>query len=272
MRGLLWSHLLASVCGGLILAGVLLGFGVVGKQRTETVPIDYSAAPPTTDGGAGTTNTEQIYLSESPGVVYIRTTLVRRVASPFIHGVEPAAAKATGSGFLISGQGFILTSFHEIEGAATDGITVEFDSDTSRRAEVIRESQADDVALLKVDMKGVPAQIRSLPIGNSRTVGVGDATLAIANPYGLDRTLSSGIVSALQRQLTAADQTSIDNVIQTDTPGSPGASGGPLLDDQGDVIGVNSQIEVSSGGDSFSVDFAIPINTVRQIIPKGVLP
>lgn len=274
MRGLVWSHLLASVCGGLVVAGVLLAFGVIGKQRTETVPINYAATPPADAGAAATTNTEQIYLSDSPGVVYIRAALSQPVTSPFIAGREAASSISTGSGFLISAKGYIITSFHEIEGADFDhGISVEFDSDTTRLAKVIDYNQADDVALLQVvDMHGVPSQVQPLPLGNSRSVGVGDSTLAIANPFGLERTLASGIVSSLQRQLVGADGTAIDDVIQTDTAFSPGANGGPLLDSSGHVIGVNSQIEVSSGGSSYMVGFAVPIDTAREIIPKGVLP
>jgi S1-C subfamily serine protease len=276
MRGLLWSHVLASVCGGLVVAGVLLGFGVIGKQRTETVPINYSA-PPTTvgDGSAQTDNTEQLYSSNAPGVVYITAKVLQRTTSPFIAGTEPASSISSGSGFLIASKaskGYILTSFHLIQGADyTRGITVAFNSETSRQAKVLEFNQTNDVALLQVDMKGVPAQIQPLSLGNSRSVEPGDSTLTISNPFGLERTLSTGIVSSLQPKLTGADGASIDDVIQTDTPTSPGSSGGPLLNASGEVIGVNSQIEVNSGGTNYLVGFAVPIETVRQIIPDGVL-
>lgn len=274
MRGLVWSHLLASICGGLLVAGVLLAFGVIGKQRTETVPIAY--APPTTPGSpVAASNTEQLYLANAPGVVSIHANITERVASPFLAGSEAAPSTSTGSGFLVSekaGHGYILTCFHVIEGAVfAHGITVQFNADSSRRAKVIEYDQTDDVALLSVAMAGVSAQIRPLRLGNSRHVAIGDSTLALANPFGAQRTLSSGLIASLQPRLNGVGG-SIDGVFETDSATGPGTSGGPLLDANGAVIGVNSQIEVNSGGSDYLVGFAVPINTVRaEIIPKGVL-
>jgi S1-C subfamily serine protease len=113
-------------------------------------------------------------------------------------------------------------------------------------------------------MTGVPDPT-PLELGDSRTVEVGDPTLAIGNPFGLDRTLTSGIVSALQRQLPAPDGTSIDNVIQTDAPVNPGSSGGPLLDAAGRVIGINSQIQSPANG-SVRITFAVPIDTAKAFL------
>jgi S1-C subfamily serine protease len=279
MRGLLWSHLLASVCGGLALAGVLLAFGVIGKQRTTTVPINYSQPPSDAGGSAQADDTEQIYDANQPGVVFIKAAITQRVTSPFIAGSETSASTSTGSGVLIASRrddghdvGYILTTFHTIEGSDLDsGITVEFNHNSRRRAKVVDYSQSFDIALLSVDMEGVPTTITPLHLGDSLSVSVGDSLLAIANPFGSDRTLSSGIVSSLAGELTAIDGTSIDSVIQTDIPASPGASGGPLLNVDGQVIGITDQIQVASGGTSYLVGFAIPINTAKSYIPKGIL-
>ncbi len=269
-NGLVWSHVLASILGGLVVAGVLLAFGVIGKQRTETVPINYSSPPADASGSGSGSSTEQIFQMEAPGVVHIRAEVRRRVTSPFIRGAETAGSTTIGSGFLISRSGLILTTCHQIEGA--NAITVEFNSDTSRQAEVMDCVPSDDVALLKVNMRGVSNQINSLTLGNSRSVSVGQNVLSIADPFGLDRTLSSGIVSAQQGQLTSADGTGIADVLQTDLPSSPGTDGGPLMDTDGNVIGINSEIEVQSGGRTYPVSFAIPIDTARSVVPKGVLP
>ena len=129
------------------------------------------------------------------------------------------------------------------------------------------------MGLLKVtNMRGVSAATSDLNLGNSRTVSVGSSVLSIANPFGLQRTLSSGIVSAEQRRLTASDGTQVSDVLQTDIPSSPGTDGSPLMNDSGTVIGINSQIEVRSGARSYPVSFAVPIDTARAIVPKGVLP
>jgi S1-C subfamily serine protease len=276
--GLVWSHLLASILGGLVVAGVLLAFGVIGKQRTETVPVQYSSTPPASASGSGAnSDTAQIYLNDGPGVVHITARILHRTTSPFVAGAEPAGSRVIGSGFLISRQGFILTTFHQIQGADfSKGISVEFNAQTTRRAEVIQYKAQYDVALLKVNMHGVSQQIPALQMGNSRQVSVGASVLAIANPYGLERTLASGIVSSLQRELVGAHGVGVNDVLQTDLAASPGTDGSPLMDDVGDVIGINSQIEVTSGGRTYPVAFAMPINTVTSsmtgIVPKGVLP
>jgi putative serine protease PepD len=274
MRGVLWSHLLASVLGGVVVAGVLLAFGVVGTRHTETVPINYATTPPVNPAGPTAGSAVALtYLTESPGVVQVRAVVGRRVTSPFIAGTERPGTVATGSGVLISRRGYIITAFHVIEGAlAADRITVSFNTDTVRRAEVIEYSQPNDVALLRVSMRGVSRRIRPLPVGNSRSVRVGDAIVTLANPYGLERTVASGIVASLQPELAGADGGGIADVIETDVSPAPGAAGGPLLDGNGNVIGIESFLEVSDGSGRFPVSFAVPINTVRTIIPRGVLP
>src|SRR5439155_15977454 len=149
-----------------------------------------------------------------------------------------------GSGFVIDREGRILTNYHVVAGAQS--VAVQFEDSKSANAKVIGVDRSDDLALLKVAPSRL--DLRPLTLGSSKTVQVGDPTLAIGNPFGYDRTLTSGIVSALQRQITAPNGFSINDVIQTDAAINPGNSGGPLLDSQGRVIGINSQIATAAGG------------------------
>ena len=181
-------------------------------------------------------------MRDAPAVVFVRAATS---GAPLAVGAAPGKGRqsgsSTGSGFLIRG-GYILTTFHIIQGAnPSSGISVQFDDAGARRATVIGANKSDDVALLRVSLAGLPA-IRPLTLGESSNVKVGDPILSIANPFGLDRTLSTGIVSALQRQIEAPSGSSVDNVIQTDAPSLPSDSGGPLLNAAGNVIGINSAI------------------------------
>ena len=172
---------------------------------------------------------------------------------------------------MIDGEGHVLTNNHVVENASK--ITVKLGaSDTQYTAEVVGADPASDLALLKVD---APAkELHPLKLGDSSAAEVGDPVVAIGNPFGLDRTVTSGIVSALQRQIQAPNGFSIDNVIQTDAAINPGNSGGPLLNAAGEVIGINSQIETGGGSQgNVGIGFAIPINTakeeIQQLEPKG---
>src|SRR6478736_4448722 len=170
---------------------------------------------------------------------------------------------------IIENAGDVLTNYHVIEGAnRSNGVSVQFEDNVTRTAVVVDQDPNNDLALLKVNTAGVP-EVHPLVLGDSTTVQVGDPTLAIGNPFGLDRTLTSGIVSALQRQIQGPSGFSIDNVIQTDAPINPGNSGGPLLDAAGRVIGINSQIATGEGGQgAVGIGFAIPVNTAREFIPR----
>ena len=134
-------------------------------------------------------------------------------------------------------------------------------------ARVVGKDEYTDLALLKVDPDGLDLQ--PLELGISTTVQVGDPTVAIGNPFGLDRTLTTGVVSALQRRITAPDGFSIENVIQTDAAINPGNSGGPLIDADGRVIGINSQIATAGAEGSVGIGFAVPIDTAKAIIPRA---
>ena len=270
MRSLLRSHFISSVLGGLVVAGSFLALGVTGHRTTQTVvseaPVSAQSASSTSSG----LTMNEIYVRDAPGVVFVRAKVVRQVRDPFDLFPQAQSTSSTGSGFLVDRRGDILTNYHVIEGAnRSTGVTVQFEDNVLRRALVVGEDQNNDLAVLRVNMQGVP-QVAPLVLGDSASVRVGDPTLAIGNPFGLDRTLTSGIVSALQRQIQAPNGFSIDNVIQTDAPINPGNSGGPLLDADGRVIGINSQIATAGDGGNGSVGiaFAIPVDTANRVLAR----
>jgi S1-C subfamily serine protease len=265
------SHLVSSVCGGLVVAGVFLALGITGRRSTQTVVEEAPMSGRPVAAAARGLTPHEIYLRDAPGVAFVRAVVSQRVASPFDPYPQRLQSASTGSGLLLTRSGYVLTNYHVIEGSAPEGgVTIRFEDGAPRPALVVREDENDDLALLKVDMHGTSGIVRPLVLGNSSSVRVGDPTLAIGNPFGLDRTLTSGIVSALQRQIRAPDGFAIDNVIQTDAPINPGNSGGPLLDADGRVIGINSQILTGGGDDdggSVGIGFAVPINTARAFLP-----
>ncbi len=265
------SQLLASIIGGLVVTGAFLAFGIVGRRTTRTIVEEAPIAASPASTGSSALTAHAIYVQDAPGVVYVKALVVQQVEDPFDLFPQREQSTSTGSGFLIDSRGFLLTNYHVVEGADRNtGVVVEFEDNVVRRAAVVAVDQNNDLALLKVNMAGI-SSVRPLALGDSTTVRVGDPTLAIGNPFGLDRTLTSGIVSALQRQIQAPNGFSIDNVIQTDAPINPGNSGGPLIDAAGRVIGINSQIETAggdSGSGSVGIGFAVPINTAKELLPR----
>ena len=196
----------------------------------------------------------------------MRAQTLRTDPTPFDVLGTTAPSEATGSGFVIDEDGLILTNAHVVA-AATD-IRVTFSDGHTVAAKPLGKDLDTDLALLRVDPDGL--DLKPLELGDSGTVQVGDPTVAIGNPFGLERTLTTGVVSALQRRLTAPSGFTIDNVIQTDAALNPGNSGGPLLDAAGRVIGINSQIATGGGsaGGSIGIGFAVPVNTAKDVIPQ----
>ncbi|MGH2782519.1 MAG: S1C family serine protease, partial [Thermoleophilaceae bacterium] len=173
---------------------------------------------------------------------------------------------ATGSGFVVDEDGTILTNAHVVDGA--EEVTVSFEEDGEPIDAEVRGVDLDsDLAVLKID-PGEVEDLTALPLGDSSQLEVGDPVVAIGNPFGLQRTVTTGIVSALQRRIDAPSGFSIANVIQTDASINPGNSGGPLLDAQGRVIGINSQIATGGGQGSVGIGFAVPVNTAKQLLPS----
>jgi S1-C subfamily serine protease len=259
-----------AVLGGIAVAAGLLD---TGHNTTTTITAPLSSAPvANTESSNASDTVNQIYRSDGPGVAFIESTEPAEESSapfnPF--GGEEEESRgggiATGSGFLIDNEGHIVTNNHVVEGATKVEVRLG-SSDTEHEAEVVGADPATDVALLKVD---VPAdQQHPLELGNSAQVQVGDPVVAIGNPFGLDRTVTAGIVSALQRQIQAPNGFSISHVIQTDAAINPGNSGGPLIDAEGKVIGINSQIQTGGSGDgNVGIGFAVPINTAREVVEQ----
>jgi S1-C subfamily serine protease len=264
MRTFLKSHFVSALVGGLVVAGGFIVFGVAGAQRTETIVEEAPAAAQAPSDLSSGVTPHEIYQRDAPGVVFVRAKLVDQIESPFNLFHTRESDTSTGSGFLVDRRGDILTNYHVIDGAArSGGVTVEFEGNLVRNANVVAVDPNDDLAVLRVVMRSLPP-VRPLLLGDSTSVRVGDPTLAIGNPFGVDRTLTSGIVSALQHEIQASDGRTIDNVIQTDQPPDAGNSGGPLLDGDGRVIGVNSQIVAAGGGQR--VAFAVPIDTALSVL------
>jgi putative serine protease PepD len=180
--------------------------------------------------------------------------------------VSVQAGPARGTGFVVRGDGTNVTNAHVIGEA--EGAQVRFgDNGELVEAEVLGTDPSSDLAVLRVD-PGAVGKITPLPLADSGRVRVGDSVVAIGHPFGLDRTATAGIVSGLGREIRAPDGFQIDEVIQTDAPINPGNSGGPLLDARGRVVGVNTQIATGgSGRGNVGVGFAVPANTVREVLP-----
>lgn len=204
-------------------------------------------------------NNIEVYRSLSPGVAFINTTSMTQD-----YWGDVQEGKGSGSGSVIDTNGDILTNYHVIEGAQK--LTVSFGGEKTYPATVVGGDPDTDLAVIKID--NPPAGLPVVPLGDSDKLIVGQKVLAIGNPFGLDRTLTTGVISGLQRPIRARNGRPIDAAIQTDASINPGNSGGPLLDKFGKMIGINSQILSPSGGGSVGVGFAIPVNTAKRVIPQ----
>jgi S1-C subfamily serine protease len=267
LRGFLSTSFGSALAGGLVVlvAGLILiesGAVDTGDDNSSSPVIAPAAlARPASDSSKGMT-VHDIYQQDASGVAFIRSQIVQKTQSPFGLAPQTQQSTASGSGFLIDNDGHILTNAHVVQGAQR--VDVQLGDGSQQRAEVVGTDPSTDVALLKVDdTEGA----HPLPLGDSSEVEVGDPVVAIGNPFALDRTVTSGIVSALQRQIQAPNGFSISDVIQTDAAINPGNSGGPLIDGAGKVIGINSQIESQSGG-NVGIGFAVPIKTAADVVSQ----
>ncbi|HLU48021.1 MAG TPA: trypsin-like peptidase domain-containing protein [Planctomycetota bacterium] len=258
----LTSHLLACL---LAAAGFAAGALVV-SQRESPIPGDRppAIAEAQSDGtlelGEEERRLVSVFEQASPSVVFISNLAIRR--SFFSLDLEEIP-QGQGSGFMWDKKGHIVTNFHVIAGAR--GIVVTLPDHTSWRATVVGVARDKDLAVIRIDAP--EDKLRPLPLGRSETLKVGMTTLAIGNPFGLDNSLTTGVVSAIGREMRSVSGRTITDVIQTDAAINPGNSGGPLLDRQGRVIGVNTAI-VSRSGSSAGIGFAVPIDTVRRVVDQ----
>jgi S1-C subfamily serine protease len=267
MQRSIWPiAIVSAVIGAGAAVGVVAGLGT-GSGRTTTTLVQqapFGGSDNASDSDTGLTAGD-IYKRDAPGVVFVRAQIVQRTQSPFDFGLpQVQRGEATGSGFVIDKAGTILTNAHVVNSATK--VSVQFEDKQSVEAKVLGKDESTDLALLQVDPAGL--KLAPLTLGSSKAVQVGDPAIAIGNPFGLERTLTTGVISAVKRTIQAPNSFEIDDVLQTDAPINPGNSGGPLIDATGKVIGINSQIATGSGSNgSVGIGFAVPIDTAKQIIP-----
>jgi S1-C subfamily serine protease len=261
----------AGFLGAAVLLVVATMLGFVGNDQTSATVKGSLTAFKTT----GMTP-QQLYEKNVGSVVEIQTTFP---GTYDIFGQQTGGGQAIGTGFVVSEDGYILTNAHVVSesGQAVSTVTVIFKGGGSQGTQVegtvVGADESTDVAVIKID----PSQTSTLvpiPLGDSSKVSVGAAVVAIGNPLGLDFSLSSGVVSATDRELQSPSGATISGGIQTDAAINPGNSGGPLIDANGNVIGINEQIDSQSGGNE-GIGFAVPINTAVQVLEQikaGTLP
>jgi putative serine protease PepD len=232
-----------------VVSAVLLGTGIAGDDDSTTpATVPATTTPIVSSGGDSRGDlVRSVYAAASPSVVSVRT------------------GTGSGTGFLVDGDGTIVTNAHVVGDSSE--VQVRFDDKGELvGADVLSVDTSTDLAALRVE--SVPDGVQPLKLANSDQVQVGDTAIAIGYPLGLDRTATSGIISGLERQISAPNGFSIDKVIQTDASVNPGNSGGPLLNARGEVIGVNSQIATAGGGEgNVGIAFAVPANTVKEVLP-----
>ena len=262
------SVFVAALMGGLVVAiagYAAIAAGWIGKDETTVQSITATTAPASSTNEQNLVN--QIYERDGDGVGFITASGISSgSSSPFDPYGQSQQGTATGSGFLIDTDGHMVTNNHVIEGAEDITVTLG-DSDEVYEAEVVGTDPSTDLALIKVDAP--ESAMKPLRLADSTDVKVGDPVIAIGNPFGLDRTVTTGIVSALQREISSLNQYAISNVIQIDAAINSGNSGGPLINTDGKVIGVNSQI--ATGGTSngnVGIGFAVPSNTVKDVVDQ----
>jgi S1-C subfamily serine protease len=224
------------------------------SANTETTPTGIADPATVTDEQ----NNIEVYKAIAPGVAYIKTASYTRD----FFGQEEEG-EGGGSGSVIDEQGHILTNYHVVERAQK--LSVNFGGDKTYPAKIVGGDPDTDLAVIKVEAPR--EELTIVPLGDSDRLVVGQKVLAIGNPFGLDRTLTTGVISGLQRPIRARNGRPIDSAIQTDASINPGNSGGPLLDSRGRMIGINSQI-LSPSGASAGVGFAVPVNIAKRIVPE----
>jgi len=263
---------LSAVTGGVIAALALALYAPFGAGGSRVLVQHAGGTAFASDNSSGTALTPRaIYERDAPGVVAIRASSTPSgLQSPF--GSAPGEASArtdTGTGIVISSGGLILTNDHVVKGANSITVSLDGQSEHTRTAHLVGQDPGRDLALLRVSPEGIA--MHPLSLAASGSAQIGEAAWAIGNPFGLNWTLTGGVVSALNRAISSPSGAAIREVIQTDAALNPGNSGGPLINSQGEVIGVNSQIVSGSStaggqGRSSGVGFAISTRTLRAFL------
>lgn len=255
---------IATTAGLLVLAA--LAFLVGSRWQGNVLQAESQGEPRRVTPSSGLLPEERatvnLFRETQPSVVYITTLATQRRVDLFGRRFD-RVQDGTGSGFLWDDKGHIVTNYHVIGNADTYQVTLH--DQTTWPATFVGQDQEMDLAVLRID---APAEVlRPIPVGSSSDLQVGQSVLAIGNPFGLDYTLTTGVISALDREVQSIGGRELQGVIQTDAAINPGNSGGPLLDSSGRLIGVNTQI-VSSGGAWAGIGFAIPVDTVNWVVPE----
>jgi len=256
-------------CQMTIVGWLLLAIGIVllydAWDRLNFKLLDEDARPRAvtvrSDLAAGEKDTIALFEANSPSVVHIATSEKRVVRGFFGYDVQNLP-KGTGSGFIWDESGYIVTNYHVVEGASNRIVTLA--NGEQHEGLVVGGSANHDLAVLKIATR---TKLEPVAIGTSDDLRVGQSVFAIGNPFGFDRTLTTGVISGLDRTITAVSGTRIRNVIQTDAAINPGNSGGPLLDSAGRLIGINTAI-YSTSGSSAGIGFAVPVDIVNRIVPQ----
>jgi S1-C subfamily serine protease len=247
---------------------VLVLTGVLDNTKTvvQVAPLSQSEPPPPAAAPASEPRSvESIYAKVSPGVVFVSA----RGGNGRLSFNGPGGGRAaSGSGFVIDKGGYIVTNDHVVEDA--NAYTVRFGDEGSKpiTAKLVGKDPSTDVAVLKIDPKAVSGGLRPVELGSSKGLRPGQAAIAIGSPFGLSGTVTSGIISALNREIDSPNGFKISGAVQTDAAINPGNSGGPLLDADGRVIGVNSQIATNGSDANTGVGFAVPIDAVKDVVPQ----
>jgi putative serine protease PepD len=248
--------ILGAGAGAGVYAGLADGDGSSPRTVVASVPAQSTAATAT----KATSSLTQLYDATAPGVVDITVTSTQTSDNGFF-GPQSQQSQAEGSGFVYDAGGHIITNAHVVDGAKA--IKVRFQDGSTAKATLVGKDESTDIAVIKVD--GAVSKLHPLALGTSSTVQPGQSVVALGSPFGLPETMTAGIVSAVDRTITAPNNYSISGSIQTDAAINHGNSGGPLLDaSTGKVVGVNAQIE-SNSNDNAGVGFAIPIDAVRNV-------
>jgi S1-C subfamily serine protease len=264
----------AGAVGAAVTLGAAAAAGSLGRPTTtvrEVAPSPVLSDPePAAFKDAETPLTiHDVYMRDAPGVVQVTaTTKVTTQSDPFLDpfgfgGPTTQTSEALGSGFVLDKAGHIVTNYHVVSGASK--VYVSFSNQERLPATIVGRDPSTDLAVLQVHMSS--RALAPLPLGDSNVVRVGDSVVAIGNPLGEDRSVTAGIVSALERRIYAPNGAPIDHAIQTDAALNHGNSGGPLLNTRGQVIGVTSQIQTTGDSDgNIGIGFAIPVNTVESVV------
>ena len=240
---------LGAAAVGLVIAVLALA-GTFDRTERVVTRVPSGTTTAVSNAPAADAGVSDIYAQTAPGVAFIQNE----------------GNGATGSGFLIDDQGHIVTNEHVVEGSSR--FTVRFGEDGDELpAKLVGKDPSTDLAVLEVDGKDLPAETKPLELASSSRLRPGDVAIAIGSPFGLEGSVTTGVISALDRAIRSPNGFSIDGVLQTDAAINPGNSGGPLLDAEGRVIGVNSQI-ASSSRQSSGVGFAVPVDTVKNVVPQ----